>query len=76
MPRKRPKDFRLLVSWTLNQSVFKDNGIEVEEVELTETPYHGATHRLIFPNSYGFGAENTLHVIVLKDLIEILKNAE
>ena len=74
--RKRPKDFRLLISWTLNKSVFKDNQIEVEEVELTETVFHGATHKLIFPNSYGFGAENTLHVIVLKDLIEVFKKAE
>lgn len=74
--RKRPRDFRLLICWTLNESVFRENEIEVQEVELTETVFHGATHKLIFPNSYGFGAENTLHVIVLKDLIEILKKAE
>jgi hypothetical protein len=57
------------------ESVFKENQIEVEKVELTETAFHGATHKLIFPNSYGFGAENTLHVIVLKDLVEIFKKA-
>ncbi len=74
--RKRPKDFRLLISWTLNKSVFEENQIEVEKVELTETVFHGATHRLIFPNSFGFGAENTLHVIALKDLIEEFKEAE
>lgn len=73
--RKRPKDFRLLICWTLDEMVFKENQIEVEAVELTETIFHGATHKLIFPNSYGFGAENTLHVIVLKDLIDILKKA-
>lgn len=74
--RKRPRDFRLLICWALNESVFKDNQIEVQEVELTEAVFHGTTHKLIFPNSYGFGAENTLHVIVLKDLIEVFKKAE
>lgn len=74
--RKRPRDFRLLICWSLNKSVFQDNQIEVQEAELTETVFHGTTHKLIFPNSYGFGAENTLHVIVLKDLIEIFKKAE
>ncbi|HEX8559494.1 MAG TPA: ATP-binding protein [Pyrinomonadaceae bacterium] len=74
--RKRPRDFRLLICWTLNESVFKDKQIDVERIEPTETVFHGATHRLIFPNSYGFGAENTLHVIALKDLIKELKQAE
>jgi hypothetical protein len=74
--RKRPRDFRLLICWTLNESAFKDENIEVEDVEFTDTVFHGATHKLIFPNSYGFGAENTLHVIVLKDLVKILKDAE
>lgn len=74
--RKRPKDFRLLICWTLRESVFRENQVEVEEVGLTETAFHGSTHKLIFPNSYGFGAENTLHVIVLKDLIEVFKKAE
>ncbi|KAA0230704.1 hypothetical protein EDS67_07335 [candidate division KSB1 bacterium] len=49
--------------------------LNAKKVELTETAFHGSTHKLIFPNSYGFGAENTLHVIVLKDLIEEFKKA-
>jgi hypothetical protein len=73
--RKRPRDFRLLICWSLNDLVFKENQIEVISIEPTETVFHGATQKLIFPNSYGFGAENTLHVIVLKDFIERLKNA-
>lgn len=73
--RKRPKDFRLLICWSVNAAVFKQNHIEIENVEPTETVFHGATHKAIFPNSYGFGAENTLHIIALKDLIELLKKA-
>ena len=73
--RKRPKDFKLLICWTLNETVFKQNQVEIESVEPTETVFHGATHKAIFPNSYGFGAENTLHIIALKDLIELLKKA-
>lgn len=73
--RKRPADFKLLVCWTLDEAAFKENQIEIERVELTETIFHGATHKAVFPNSYGFGAQNTLHIIVLKDLIDILKEA-
>lgn len=71
--RKRPKDFKLLVCWLLNEGIFKENHIEVDEVEPTETAFHGATHRLVFPNSYGFGNENTLHVMALRDLIKSFK---
>jgi hypothetical protein len=73
--RKRPADFKLLVCWTLDEAAFKENQIEIERVELTETIFHGVTHKAVFPNSYGFGAQNTLHIIVLKDLIDILKEA-
>jgi len=72
--RKRPKDFKLLICWSIDKAVFVANSIEIKEVALTESVFHGATHKLIFPNSYGFGAENTLHVIVLQDLIEVLKS--
>ena len=74
--RKRPRDLRLLICWTLDREAFRKNHIEVEEVDMTETTFHGATHRLIFPNSYGFGSQNTLHVIVLRKVIETLKDAE
>lgn len=73
--RKRTKDFRLLICWTLNEGVFKANQIDIEPVEPTETIFHGATHKAIFPNSYGFGAENTLHIMALKNLIESLKKS-
>jgi anti-sigma regulatory factor (Ser/Thr protein kinase) len=74
--RKRPRDFRLLICWTLKKSVFHENQIDVVEVDPADTIFHGATHKLVFPNSYGFGAENTLHVIALKDFIELLKTAD
>jgi hypothetical protein len=68
--RKRPRDFRLLVCWTLDGQSFRAEQIEVVECDPNDTIFHGATHKLIFPNSYGFGAENTLHVIAIKDFLQ------
>ena len=67
--RKRARDIKLLVCWSIEPKKLEDENVEVEEINEEESIFSGATHRLIFSNRYQFGADNQLHVICLKDLI-------
>lgn len=71
--RKRARDIKLLVCWTLEEKKFESENIEVEEIDEKDSIYSGATHRLVFSNRYQFGADNLLHVICLKTLLKRLE---
>ena len=67
--RKRARDIKLLICWTIDKAKFEAENIDVDDLESDESIFNGATHRLVFSNRYQFGADNQLDVICLQDFI-------
>ncbi|MCI0329939.1 MAG: ATP-binding protein [candidate division Zixibacteria bacterium] len=66
--KKHINEIKLLVCWKLDKRKFKEEHIEIEDLEPDDVVYYGATHRLIFPNIQSI---RTLDVLCLE---EFLKN--
>lgn len=73
--KKRPRDIRLLICWTINKDKFIKDNFEIDEVNEGDTgvPFPSVTHQLTLPGRYLFGNDNIISVLCLSDLVSRLK---
>ena len=77
LDKKRPRDIRLLICWSINEKKFEAEGFDIEHIDEDDKPvFHGSTHKLTMPGRYLFGIDNLLWIIELKTIVQRYKASQ